>query len=410
VHLENIIKKTIGIKDHRIVTIDSSTTENIVVHIDVIKRRQLPCGQCGTRARVVDRVRNERTFLHVPLWGIPVFLRYWPRRVKCPDCGIRREQLPWADGKEQMTKQLAVTIAIWAKVLAVDVVATMFGVHWNTVYAAVNKAVSYGLAHRKFGPILYIGVDEISRKKGHKYMTLVYDLEKKRLLWSGKDRKEETLRQFFETHGEQLRSTVVGVCCDMWAPYIKVIKEYLPDAVLVFDRFHLTRHLLNAVDTVRKDEARELKKTNPDLLKGTKYVFLKNPENLTDTQRERLSRIEKLNLRINRAYLLKEEFKELFRHRSKDKAEKFLKRWTRRAMYSRLQPLKKFVRMLRKHWDGVLAWVTVPISNGVVEAMNNNAKAISHRARGFASYETFACILMHCLADLPTQEMAHSFV
>jgi transposase len=409
VHLENIVINTIGIKDHRIVQIESGT-DNIIIHLDVIKRRKLPCGHCGKRAKVVDRVPKERSWLHVPLWGMPVFLRYWPRRVKCPDCDIRREQLPWADGKEQITKQLAVTIAVWAKILAVDVVATMFGVHWNTVYGAVKKAVSYGLAHRELGSILYIGVDEISRKKGHKYITQVYDLEKKKLLWNGKDRKEETLRAFFEAHGEQLRTTVVGVCCDMWAPYIKVIREYLPDAVLVFDRFHLMSHLLEAVDTVRKDEARELKKTNPDLLKGTKYVFLKNPENLTDKQRERLSGVEKLNLRINRAYLLKEEFKELFRYRSRAWAEKFLNRWTRRVMYSRLKPLKKFVRTLRRHWEGVLAWVTVPISNGAVEGMNNNAKAISHRARGFSSYETFACMLMHCMADLPTQELSHSFV
>lgn len=408
-HLKNIVKDTLGIKDHRIVHIEQST-ENIVITLDTIKRRNLPCGNCNKRAKVVDRVRNERTFLHVPLWGIAVFLRYWPRRVNCPDCGIRREQLPWADGKEQITKQLSVTIALWTKLLAVDVVAKMFGVHWNTVYAAVRKAVSYGLAHRKFGTLLYIGIDEIARKKGHHYMTQIYDLEKKQLLWNGKDRKEETLRAFFQAHGEQLRTTVVGVCCDMWAPYIKLIREYLPNAVLVFDRFHLVRHLLKAVDTVRKEEVRELKKTNPDLLKGSKYVFLKNPENLTDMQRERLSRIEKLNLRINRAYLLKEEFKELYRYHSRAWAEKFLIRWSRRVMYSRLQPLKKFVRLLRKHWDGVLAWVTLPLSNGAVEGMNNNAKVISHRARGFATYETFACMLMHCMADLPTQELSHSFM
>ena len=387
-----------------------SGTENIVVHLEAIKRRHLPCGNCGRRAKVADQVPRERDFLHVPLWGIAVFLRYWPRRVRCPQCGIRREQLPWADGKEQITKHLAVTIARWAKILAVDVVAGMFGVHWNTVYSAVKKSVSYGLANRELGSILYIGVDEISRKKGHRYLTLVYDLEGKRLLWTGKDRTEETLRAFFREHGAQLRGTVVGVCCDMWAPYIKIIREYLPEAVLVFDRFHLMHHLLDAVDTVRKEEARELKQSNPDALKGTKYVFLKNPENLTYRQRERMSHLEKLNLRINRAYLLKEEFKQLFRYRSRAWAEKFLERWVRRVMYSRLEPLKKFVRLVRRHWDGILAWVSMPISNGAVEGMNNNAKAISHRSRGFSSIETFSCMIMHCMADLPMPELSHSFV
>jgi len=409
VHMENIVKRTLGIKDHRIVKIEDGI-ENMVIHLSAIRRRHLPCGACGRRARPVDRVKTERDFLHVPFWGIAVFLRYRPWRVNCPDCGLRREALPWADGKERITKQLALTIAIWAKILAVDVVASMFGVHWNTVYGAVKKVVTYGLEHRVIGSVLYIGVDEISRRKGHRYLTQVYDLGEKRLLWSGKDRKEETLREFFRLYGDQLRGTVTGVCCDMWKPYITVIREYLPDAVLVFDRFHLMRHLLEAVDDVRKQEARELKKTNPDLLKGAKYVFLKNPENLTDRQRERMRHLEKLNLRVNRAYLLKEEFKHLFTYRSQAYAEKFLKRWTRRVMYSRLKPLKKFVKMVRRHWDGILAWVRVPISNGAVEGMNNNAKAISHRSRGFSSVDTFSTMLMHCMGDLPMPELSHSFV
>lgn len=408
-HLENIVKQTLGIKDHRIVKIDADTA-NMVIHLAAITRRHLPCGVCGKRAKRVDRVRSERDFLHVPLWGIACFLRYRPWRVQCPDCGLRREQLPWADGKEQITKHLAVTLAMWAKLLAVEVVAGMFGVHWNTVYRAVKKVVSYGLEHRTLGSVLYIGIDEISRKKGHRYLTQVYDLEQKTLLWSGKDRKEETLREFFKQHGDTLRHSVRGVCCDMWAPYITVIREYLPDATLVFDRFHLMKHLLEAVDTVRKEEARELKTTHPDLLKGTKYVFLKNPCNLTDHQRERLSYIEKLNLRINRAYLLKEEFKEFFTYRSAGWAEKFLKRWIRRAMRSRLKPIKEFVALVKRHWDGILAWVKVPISNGAVEAMNNNAKAISHRSRGFSTVDAYANILMLCLGDLPMPELSHSFV
>lgn len=408
-HLENIVKKTLGIKDHRIVKIDSGT-ENIVVYLEAIRKRHLPCGNCGARSRVADRVRTERMFLHVPLWGIAMFLHYRPWRVRCPRCGLRREQLHWADGKEQITKQLSVTIATWARILAIDVVARMFGVHWNTVYGAVRKVVAYGLEHRDLGTILHIGVDEISRKKGHRYLTQVYDLGGRRLLWSGKDRKEETLREFFQIHGEQLRGTAIGVCCDMWAPYIKVIREFLPNAVLVFDRFHLMKHLLDAVDAVRKEEARELRKIDPEVLKGAKYVFLKNPENLTDRQRERMSHLEKLNLRINRAYLLKEEFKQLFLYRSRAWAEKFLTRWTRRVMYSRLKPLKKFVGLVRRHWDGILAWVTLSISNGAVEGMNNNAKAISHRSRGFSSAETFSSMLMHCMGDLPMPELSHSFV
>jgi len=172
------------------------------------------------------------------------------------------------------------------------------------------------------------------------------------LLWSGKDRRKETLLEFFDLYCEKLRGSVMGVCYDMWAPYISVITKHLPEAVLVFDRFHLMKHLLEEVDAVRKDEIRELKKTNPDLLKGAKYMFLKNPENLTGHHRERMSHVETLNLRVNRAYLLKEEFKQLFTYRSIAFAEKFRRRWTRWVRFSRLKPLEKIVKMERKHWDG----------------------------------------------------------
>lgn len=407
-HLENIVIQTLAIKDHRIKYIDT-VGENVIIHIEAKRRRRLPCGVCGRRCKQVDATRS-RDFLHVPFWGMCVFLRYRPRRVQCPTCGLRREAIPWAQGKQRITNHLALTLAVWTKILAVDVVASLFGVHWNTVYAAVRRSVAYGLQHRTMNGILYIGVDEISRKKGHHYLTNVYDLQSKTLLWSGEGRSEQTMRAFFDTCGETLRHSVRGVCCDMWAPYMSMIKEYLPDAVLVFDKFHLIRHLLTAVDTVRKQEVRALQQSHPDLLKGTKYVFLRNPENLTSSQRQRLGYLEKLNLRITRAYLLKEKFKQFFRYRSRTWAEKFLRQWLWQATHARLKPMRDFARTVTRHLDGILAWIDVPINNGVVEALNNNAKAISHRSRGFATAQTYSLILLHCLGNLPMQELSHSFV
>ena len=407
-HIENLVKKTLGIKNHRIVDIDGSG-DNLVVTLAAIKKRRLPCKECGHLSKQANR-KKEREWLHVPLWGIPVFLRYQPHRVHCPVHGLRLEAIPWADGKQRMTKHLSLTMAIWAKTLAVEVVAGMFGVHWNTVYAAIKRTVQFGLDHREMGSILYIGIDEISRRKGHRYLTNVYDLQEKILLWSGKDRKEETLREFFEAHGDKLRETVKGVCCDMWAPYIKVVQEYIPDAVLVFDRFHLMKHLLDSVDAVRKEEVRIQKNTDPDVVTGTKYVLLKNAENLTNRQKERLGYLVKLNARITRAYILKEDFRQFFTYSSRYWAERFLDKWMWRATHSRLRPIRKFAQLLKRHREGILAWIGMPISNGATEAMNNNAKAISHRARGFSTFETYACMLLHCMGGLKMPEYAHSFV
>ena len=405
-HIENIIIKTLNIKDHRI---SSCTYEgNLVVHFEAKKRRRLRCSKCGTRGRQHDRL-PERIWLHVPLWGIPTLLVYKPRRVRCINCGITREEIPWAVGKKRVTTALVVTVATWVKLLPVEVVARLFGLHWNTVYTAVRAAVDYGVAHRTTGTVLHIGIDEISRKKGHRYLTQVYDLDRKILLWSGEGRKEDALAKFFESGAVDL-SKVTAVCCDMWKPYIRVIRQYLPHADIVFDKFHIIRHVLNAVDQVRKEEAMEMKNTHPELLAKTKYIILRNEEHLTEKQTIRLKDLQRLHLKTTRAWLLKESFRELWKCTTDEDARQCLKRWCWMAAHSRLVPIKKVVVMIRNHLDGILAFFRHHITNGVVEALNNTAKAISHRARGYRTPTTFMNMMMLCMGGLDLPELHHKFV
>ena len=407
--IESIIRKTLGIKRHVISEVVQSTA-GLLIKLDVHKRRRLPCGSCGKLSRVRDRLKS-RQWKHVPLWGIPVTLIYAPARIACTKCGkVLVEDIPWNQGKCRLSVGLIWLLASWCKLLAWDQVARLFGVHWNTVAAAVRQAVSYGLDHREMGSVLYIGIDELSRRKGHVYVTNVYDLKEKRLLWSGEGRSRETLRHFFEENGESLNHGVKAICCDMWQPYIDVVKEHLPSAILVFDKFHIMQHLLKAVDQVRREEAQELKKTNPELLKRTRYIWLKNPENLTDKQRARLGYLEKLNLRCNRAYLLKETFREFWEYKHKGWAKRFLKKWFWWATHSRLQPMRDFAWMLRRHEEDILNYFTERISNGAVEGMNNKAKVVSHRCYGFRTAKTYITALYHCLGNLPEPELVHRFL
>jgi transposase len=408
VHLENIVKNTLGIKDHTISSIEGNT-ENLTITFEPKKGRKLPCSKCGRKAERYDTAK-ERIWMHAPLWGICTFLKYRPRRVKCPDCGVRVEKYPWAEGKHSLTTALINMLSRWCQFLPIETVANMYGIHWNTVYSAVKLAVKYGLEHRDISGVLYIGIDELSRRKGHKYLTNVYDLEKKTLLWSGEDRKEETLRRFFEQCSKEMLQSIKGVCCDMWEPYEKVVKEYLPHAIFVFDKFHVVKHLSKALDQVRIEEDRELKQTHPELLRKTKYIFLKNPSNLTKKQELRLGELIKINLKTIRSYLLKEEFRGLWDCRTKEEAEQYLKAWLWRATHSRLKPIRNFAWMIKRHIDGILAWFEVPLSNGIVEALNNTAKAISHRARGYRLSGTFATIMMLCMGDLPLPETTHRFL
>jgi len=407
--VESMVRQTLGIKRH-VVKKAIQTEEGIEVELDIRRRWKQRCGTCGTFGRVRDRLKPRR-WKHVPLWGIPVTLKFAPARVTCATCGeVRVAAMPWCQGKCRLSVGLIWLLAAWCKLLAWDQVAKLFGVHWNTVATAVRQAVAYGLEHREIGGVLYIGIDELSRRKGHVYVTNVYDLTTRKLLWSGEGRSQATLRAFFEEYGSDLQQTVKGVCCDMWQPYIDMIKEHLPEATMVFDKFHVIQHLLQAVDQVRRDEARELKKKNPELLKRTRYIWLKNPENLTDKQRARLGHLEKLNLRSNRAYLLKESFRELWNYRHKGWARRFLKKWFWWATHSRLKPMRDFAWMLRRHEEGILAYFDERISNGAVEGMNNKAKVVSHRCYGFRTAATYITALYHCLGDLPEPQLVHRFL
>ena len=364
---------------------------------------------CSRKGPGYDTLK-ERRWKHVPLWGIPVTLAYSPRRLQCINCGIKVEAIPWTQGKSPLSLPLSVVLATWSKLVAWNVVGQLFGFHWNTVRKAVKNVVDYGLANRDLGDLLYIGIDEISRKKGHVYHTQVYDLIEKRLLWSGEDRTTETLDTFFDYLGKDRCELIEAVCCDMWAPYIDAIKKRLPNALLVFDKFHIIRHLLDAVDKVRKEEAQKLKSENPELLKKSRYIWLKNPWNLTDKQRVRLSDLEKLNLKINRAYLLKEAFRKFWDYSYPAWAKKYLDQWFWWATHSRLKPMRDFAWMIRRHQDDILNYFKVPIDNGAVEGLNNKAKVISHRAYGYRTAETFKLALYHGMGKLPEPQLTHKFL
>lgn len=407
--VKSIVRKTLGIKNHVVKKVEHDE-EGFTIYLDLYKRRRLPCSRCGTLGRVRDRLKS-RQWKHPPLWGIPVNLVYAPARVTCPECEkVCVEHITWSQGKCRLSTGLIWLLSDWCKLLAWDVVAKLFGVHWNTVAAAVRQAVEYGLEHREMGEVLCIGIDELSRQKGHVYVTNVYDLKSKCLIWSGEGRSRETLEAFFEEHGEALKDKVKGVCCDMWQPYIDMVKEQLPDTTLVFDKFHITQHLLQAVDEVRRHEVRELKKTHPEVLKRTRYIWLKNVENLTDKQRSRLGHMEKLNLRSNRARLLKETFREFWGYKTRGWAKRFLNKWFWWATHSRLEPMRDFAWMLRRHQDDILNYFKLRIDNGAVEGMNNKAKVVSHRCYGFRTAHNYITALYHCLGNLPEPELVHRFL
>jgi transposase len=311
-------------------------------------------------------------------------------------------------GKKPVSFPLITVLAFWSRMLAWDQVARLFHVSWNTVRSAVDAAVAYGRACEQYRSVRFIGIDEISRKKGHVYHTQVYDLEGKRLLWTGAHRDKDSLRRFFEWWGEERTAAIEGVCCDMWQNYIDVIRERCGESVIVFDKFHIVRHLLEAVDKVRRVEIKAIGGVDAEALKGTRYIWLKNPWNLTDRQEARLTDLLKRNLRIVKAYLLKEMFRKLWDYTRRAWAANYLKRWFWWATHSRIKPLRDFAWMLRRHEEGILAYFDLRIDNGLVEVMNNNAKTIGRRAPGYPRETIFSLAIIHGLGKVELPKCRHT--
>ncbi len=368
------------------------------------------CGRCGPG---YDRLPTRR-FEFVPLWGIKVFLVYAPRRISCSRCGVKVERLPWAIGKSPLTEAFAWFLAGWAKRLSWKEVAEAFHIRWDTVFSAVEMAVSWGRAHLDPTGIQSIGIDEIAWQKGHRYLTLVYQIDGhcKRLLWIGEKRTVKTMLRFFRWLGKERSEKLRFVCSDMWKPYLKVIAKKAQKALHVLDRFHICAHLSQAIDEVRAHEVRELKAQGEEpVLTQTRWLLLKRPERLTEKQSGRLADLLRHNLKTVRAYLLKEDFQFFWTYRSPYWAGRFMDRWCSATLHSQIEPMKRVARMLRGHRDLLLNWFRAKgqLSSGVVEGFNAKAKLTTRKAYGFRTFHAQEVALYHALGALPIPQFTHRF-
>jgi transposase len=392
-----------------------SGKESLVVTVEARRNSKAICSGCSKPAPCYDRGSGKsRLFAFVPLWGFLVYLSYCMRRVDCSRCGVKVEQVPWADGKSSQTKAYQLFLARWARRLSWKETAEVFRTSWDSVYTAVRSVVAYGLQHRCLNGIEAIGVDEVQYRKGHNYMTLVYQIDegRRRLLYIAEKRTVKSLLRFFRHVGPEVYTQIKFVCSDMWKPYLKVIRKKLPDSLHILDRFHIVANLNKALNEVRAQETSLFQSWGMgQVLKHTKYCFLKNPENLTEKQKLKLSDVMKLDLRSVRAYLLKEQFQHFWSYNSPYWAEWFLNKWCARAMRSRLEPIKKFVRSIRRHQPLIMNYFKARkrFSAGVVEGMNRKVNLATRKAYGFRTFTALETALYHTMGDLPEPESTHEF-
>lgn len=360
------------------------------------RTRQKRCGCCGEVAPGYDQMR-ERTWRCESYGDHAIELHYAPWRVDCPHCGVHVEQVPWARHGSRFTRDFEEKVAYLARITNQTAVAELTGIAWKTVGRIIETVVAERLDPDRLKGLRAIGVDEFSYRKHHNYITLVVDHDTQRVIWAAQGRSAEVLAQFFARLDQAARDGIRFVTMDMAASYIKAVRENLPKAQIVFDRFHVQRLINDALDAVRKAETRALGGDEGKAIKKGRFALLKNPWNLTRKEKQKLADIQQNNARLYRAYLLKESFADALDYLQPKRARKALDEWLAWASRSKLEPFVKVARTIRKYKEGILAYIRDRLNNGRVEGINNKLRVVARRAYGFHSAEALiAMLFLNC--------------
>ena len=374
------------------------------------------CGTCLKPCPGYDQL-EERRWLFVPLWGIVCLFFYPPRRVECPEHGVGVEHIPWSQGKRRVTTAMMGFLARWARRLSWRETARTFQTSWEAVYHSVEWFVEWGLAHRQLEAVHSIGIDEIywgRGKRSDRFLTVIYQIDQhcRRLLWVGRRRTKATLLRGLKELGPQVVSDLRYVCTDMWKAYLSVMAKKAGHALHILDRFHTVQHLNKAVDEVRRAESARLRgKPIAARLKNMRWKLLRRGSRVRGQARIKLNALLQSKLATGRAWDLKECFDHFWHYKSISWAGGFLDSWCRRVMRSRLEPMKKVARMLRRHEELLLNWFKAKgeLSSGVVEGLNNKIRVVTRRSYGFRTYKAMELALYHNLGKLPEPENTHRF-
>ncbi len=372
--------------------------QHVEVYVGHPAGQRFACPECGRELGVYDH-QAERVWRHLDSCQFLTYLHARPPRVSCPEHGVRQVTLPWAQAGSRFTnlfEALAIDVLLAANVKRA---AAILRITWDEAWHLMERAVIRGRAVKGNEIPEQMGVDEKAIAKGHRYMTLVCDLEEATVEFIGEGRKETSLAAYFEAFPEERREKIEAISLDMWPAYINACRNNVPgaDQKMVFDRFHIMRHVVDAVDKVRKQEHKALMKTGDETLTRSKYLWLTNPENMTDQARDRFDELKAMELKTARAWALKEALRELWSYKSQAWATKFWKRWYFWATHSRLAPMIEAAKLIARHLPNVLTYFKHRITNAVAEGLNSKIATIQKRACGYRNPNHFKiAVYFHC--------------
>jgi len=363
----------------------SVSKKRLDITIDFDAGSLFPCPVCGAPSKAYDS--KMKSWRHLDFFQHEAYLNARVPRVVCPKgCGTKRVEVPWArpgSGFSQLFEGLLLTLC---KEMPVAKVAALVGEHDTRIWRMLHHYIDKARDKVDFSNVINVGMDETSSKRGHQYISLFCDMDERKLLFAteGKDKTTvEAFKQDLEAHNG-CAEKVTQVSCDMSPSFISGVTQELPNAEITFDKFHVIKLLNEGVDDVRRQEV----KTN-EALRSTRYLWLKNRTNLTKKQSTAFDSLSKMNLRTSRAYQLKINFQEFYSLVDRESGEAYLKRWYYWATHSRLEPMIKVAKTIKRHWDGILNWFDSHLTNALLEGMNSLIQAAKSRARGYRSNRNF---------------------
>lgn len=349
------------------------------------------CHQCGCPAATVHSQGYRRFLRDLNIANAEIYLLVEYRKIWCNVCeGVRVEQFSFVDVSKRVTHRLAQYIYDLCKVMTVKDVAKHLKLDPKTVKNIDKHFLEKDFGRTDCSNIKILAIDEIALRKGHNYMTVIMDYFSGKIVWMGKDRNKETLDSFFDEMTDKQKQAIEAVAMDMWEPYINRIKHHCPDASIVFDFFHVVQSFGRVIDKVRRDEYLKADEEQRKVLKGSRFLILKNEENLTDSQQSRLQSVLDLNSTLSKLYVLKDQLKLIFFYGERDKVKKALDDWCEMAEQMEHISIKAFIKRLRFFEYGILNHADYPIGTSQLEGANNKIKVIKRRAYGFHDEQYFA--------------------
>ncbi len=358
------------------------------------------CPECGRRGKILCFLECRR-WRDLTMCGWTVWLEFCPREIRCPTHGRLMEEIPWAEQYSHVTYRFEYAMLRYCQVMTQKAAAKLLGISPSTLSDLLHRTITRIRKGHRIRGLKTVGVDEISYAKGHKYATLVYDLDRSCVVWVGQGKGRETIDRFFnEALSPYQKKNIRWASCDMSEAYIGAIKEHCPNATLVLDRFHVVKALNAAVDDVRKEQWRNAGVKERKLLKGMRWLLYRHSSTRSRKDTRALRALEKGNNRIYKAWRMKDEFEQFWEYKYPGAADRFLRSWTKSVMRSRLESMKKFVCTLRSHYDDILAFVGSRLTNAIAEGLNRIVKIVKNRASGFRTLDAFTDMIFLTVGDV----------